>query len=187
MIMKHLGWVGMFIPNARTGATQPDYFVLQGKFSTPVQVSHNSSLGEWMNLTVCTPCGPGSIPNRGGVFQGIFPNWSHSANPSWASVTENGAISPQWHHTACGQLGGRPNFNYGQTMAGKKCTTSIAHAKTNLRLVSIEVARLPMVCSKLGLQPPANFCHCNAGVSIQVAIVSTSNLPCCRGRESGPY
>ena len=34
---------------------------------------HDSSVGKWMNLTVCPPCGPGSIPGHGGVFQGIFP------------------------------------------------------------------------------------------------------------------
>ena len=48
-------------------------------------------------------------------FKGVFPGWSHSANPSWASVAENGSIAPQWHRTTCGQRGGRPTFNYGQT------------------------------------------------------------------------
>jgi len=28
---------------------------------------------KWMNLTVCLPHGPVSIPSHGGVFQGIFP------------------------------------------------------------------------------------------------------------------
>jgi len=41
--------------------------------------------------------------------------------------------------------------------------------------------------SKLGLRPPANFSHCDAGVFIQVAIVATANLPCFGGRESGHY
>jgi len=31
-----------------------------------------------MYLTVSPPCGPGSTPDRGGVFQGIFPGWSHT-------------------------------------------------------------------------------------------------------------
>jgi len=39
--------------------------------------------------------------------QSIPRDFSHSANPSWASVAENGSISPQWHHTTCGQRGGR--------------------------------------------------------------------------------
>jgi len=52
-------------------------------------------------------------------FKGFFPGWSHSANPSWASVAENGSISPQWHHTICGQWGGRPKSNHGQTMADR--------------------------------------------------------------------
>ena len=41
-------------------------------------------------------------------------------NPSWASAAENGLISPQWHHTTCGQRGGRPKSNHGQTTADRK-------------------------------------------------------------------
>jgi len=33
---------------------------------------HDSSVGESMYLTVCPPCGPGTMPIRGGVFQGIY-------------------------------------------------------------------------------------------------------------------
>jgi len=44
----------------------------------------------------------------------------HSANPSWASVAENGSISPQRNHATCGQRGGRPKFNHGQTIADRK-------------------------------------------------------------------
>ena len=33
---------------------------------------HDSSVGEWMYLTVCPLCGPGSISSRGGVSQGTF-------------------------------------------------------------------------------------------------------------------
>jgi len=51
--------------------------------------------------------------------KGIFPDWSHSDNNSGASVAENDLISPQSHHTTCGQQGGRPMCNYGQTMAEK--------------------------------------------------------------------
>ena len=36
-------------------------------------------------------------------FKRFFPGWSHSTKPSWASVAENGSISPQRHHTTCGQ------------------------------------------------------------------------------------
>jgi len=61
----------------------------------PCGPGHDNSVGEWMNLTVCPPCGPGPIPGRGGIFQGIFPGCSHSANPFWTSVAENGSISPQ--------------------------------------------------------------------------------------------
>jgi len=58
-------------------------------------------------------------PSHGRIFQGIFFGLITSANPSWASVAENGSISLQWHHTACGQRGGRPKYNYGQKMAEK--------------------------------------------------------------------
>jgi len=35
-------------------------------------VSHDSSVGELMHLTVCLLCGQGLIPSRGSVFQGVF-------------------------------------------------------------------------------------------------------------------
>jgi len=35
-------------------------------------------------------------------------------------VAENGSISPQRHHITCGQRGGRPKFNHGQTMADRE-------------------------------------------------------------------
>ena len=50
------------------------------------------------------------LPTVAGYFKGFLPGWSHSVNPSWASVAKNGSISPQWHHTTCGQRGGRPEI-----------------------------------------------------------------------------
>jgi len=51
-----------------------------------------------MYLTVCPPCGPGSIPGRGRVFRGIF---------SWLITLcqrdRNGSISPRSRHATCGQ------------------------------------------------------------------------------------
>ena len=38
-------------------------------------------------------------------FKGFFPGWSHSANPSWASVSENGSNSPQWVTFSMGHAG----------------------------------------------------------------------------------
>jgi len=46
-----------------------------------------------MYLIVCPLSGFGSIPGLDRVFQGIFPSQLHTANPSWASVAENGSIS----------------------------------------------------------------------------------------------
>jgi len=34
------------------------------------------------------------FPAAAECFKGFFPGWSHSANPFWSSVAENGAISP---------------------------------------------------------------------------------------------
>ena len=75
---------------------------------------HDSSVGEWMYLTVCSRHGADSIPSHGRVFQGLFPWLITRCQPAWASEAENGSISPQWHHTNCGQWGGRPKLNYEQ-------------------------------------------------------------------------
>jgi len=60
------------------------------------------------------------FPVMAEYFKDIFPGWSHSASPSWASVSENSSISPQWHHTTCGHRGGRLESNHGQTLAQRK-------------------------------------------------------------------
>jgi len=86
-------------------------------------VSHDSSMGDWMNPTVCPPCGPSSIPSRGWVFQGIFPWLLTLCQPILSQ--RPGSISPQWHHATCGQRGGRPQFYYGQTMAEEKKSGNI--------------------------------------------------------------
>jgi len=52
-------------------------------------------------------------------FRGIFPGWSHSANPSRVRLAENGSIFSKWHHTTCGQCGGRLTLNHWQTLAEK--------------------------------------------------------------------
>jgi len=43
-------------------------------------VSDDSSMGEWMYLTVCALRGLGSISAHGGYFKRSFLGWSHSAN-----------------------------------------------------------------------------------------------------------
>ena len=63
-----------------------------------------------------------SQPRRS-ISGDFFPGWSHSANLSWASVAESGSISPPWHHTTCGQRGGRPKSNHGLTMADRNKTS----------------------------------------------------------------
>ena len=44
----------------------------------------------------------------------------NTLNPSLASVAENGPISPQLHHTICGQRRGRSKSNHERTMADWK-------------------------------------------------------------------
>ena len=51
-----------------------------------------------------------SQPRRS-ISKDFISGWSHFVNPSWASVTENGSISPPWHHTTCGQWGGSPTMD----------------------------------------------------------------------------
>jgi len=64
---------------------------------------------QWNSSLSVLPAARVQFPATAEYFKGFFPGWSHSANPSWASVVaENGSISPQWHHTTCGQRGGRP-------------------------------------------------------------------------------
>jgi len=56
---------------------------------TTSKVSHDSSVGEWMYLTVCLTRDTGLFPSYRRVFKRFFPGWSHCANPSWASVAAN--------------------------------------------------------------------------------------------------
>ena len=38
-----------------------------------VAPGYDSSVGELMYHSVCSRCGPGSIPGHGGIYKGIFP------------------------------------------------------------------------------------------------------------------
>ena len=46
------------------------------------------------------------------ISSDFSPCWSHSANPAWPSITENGSISSEWHHATCEHQGGRPASNH---------------------------------------------------------------------------
>jgi len=73
-------------------------------------------IAQWDSSLSVLPVTRVQFPTTAEYSKGLFPGWSHSTNPSWASVAENGSISPQWHHTTCGQRGGRPKSNHGQTI-----------------------------------------------------------------------
>jgi len=74
---------------------------------------------EWIPLSVLPWPGFNSQP-WWSIFKGFLPGRSHSANPSWVSVTDNGSISPKWHHTTCAHRGGRLKSDHWQTMAERK-------------------------------------------------------------------
>ena len=87
-------------------------------------------IAQWDSSLSVLPMARVQFPATAEYFKRFFPGWSHSANPSWASVAENGSISPQRHHTTCGQRGGRLKFNHAQTMADRK--KNCASRKYNL-------------------------------------------------------
>jgi len=50
-----------------------------------------------MNLTVCPPCSPGSIPSHGRIFQGIFHTLPTRPEPAWQKMAQsplNGTTQP---------------------------------------------------------------------------------------------
>jgi len=57
-------------------------------------VGHDNLVGEWMHLAVLSIARV-QFPAMAEYFEWFFPGWSHSANPFWASVAENGSISSQ--------------------------------------------------------------------------------------------
>jgi len=60
-----------------TGVHEPQGILLgpfgQSNGCCAAEVSHDSLVGEWLDLTVCPSCGPGSILGHNGEIQGIFP------------------------------------------------------------------------------------------------------------------
>ena len=84
-------------------------------------MSRNKSImiARWDSSLSVLPVGRAQFPTTAEYSNGFFPGWPHSANPSWASVSENGSISPHWHHTNWRQRGGRPKSNHRWTMADR--------------------------------------------------------------------
>ena len=70
-------------------------------------------IAQWNSSLSVLPVARVQFPATAEYFKGLFADWSHSVNSFRASVAENGSISPQWHHTTCGQRGGRPMSNHG--------------------------------------------------------------------------
>ena len=61
-------------------------------------------IAQWDSSLSVLPVARVQFPATAEYFKGFFPSWSHSANPSWASVAENGSISPQWVTFSMGHL-----------------------------------------------------------------------------------
>jgi len=98
-------------------------------------ISYRVISHEQMYLTVYPPCGPGSIPDRGEVFRGIF---------SW--------LEPTWQKMAQSPLsrGERPKSNYGQTMAEVKTLCCV------LVRVSLLLLDLRWILDRYGFLPHLN-------------------------------
>jgi len=99
-------------------------------------------IAKWDSSLTVLPVARVQFPARAEYFKGFFPGWSHSANPSWASVAENGSISPQWHHTTCGQRGGRPKSNHGQTMADRKKSAGLLYSTKSMALLPEHITQI---------------------------------------------
>ena len=90
----------------------------------PDRVRHDSSVGEWMYLTVNPLHGLGSIPGSGREIQVSFPWPITLCQPSWASAAESGSISAQWHYTNCGHWRRGRKSNHGQPITEKMTQTT---------------------------------------------------------------
>jgi len=55
-------------------------------------VSYGGSMGEWMYSLSVLSVAPVQFPATAENFKGLPPGGSHSANPTWAGVAENGSI-----------------------------------------------------------------------------------------------
>jgi len=92
-------------------------------------------IARWDSSLSLLPVAGVQFPATAEYFKGVFPGWSHSANPSWASVAENGSIYPQWHHTTCAQRGGRPKSNHGQTMADRRTSLRFSNRSQPSKII----------------------------------------------------
>ena len=90
-----------------------------------IQVSNDSSVGESMNLTICPPCGPGSIPSYDRAQHGIFPWLITLCQPTLSQRGRKRANSHQWHHTTCRRReGSTMNRQWLKTKIQNTCNNS---------------------------------------------------------------
>jgi len=98
------------------------------------------------------------------IAHGLSSPWPGFNSQPWRSISRDFSLAdrtlpirpePAWqkiaqsplkdHHTTCGQRGGRPKFNHGQTMADKKRDSGIAGKSTGLATVASLVQILVVV------------------------------------------
>ena len=80
-------------------------------------------IAQWDSSLSVLPVARVQFPAMAEYFKGFFPGWSHSANPPWASVAENGSISPQW-----------VTFSMGHASASRKSPNDAPWETLSLRL-----------------------------------------------------
>jgi len=80
-------------------------------------------IAQWDSSLSVHPVARVQFPAMAEYFKGFFPGWSHSSNPSWASVAENGSISPQW-----------VTFSMGHASASRKSPNDAPWETLSLRL-----------------------------------------------------
>jgi len=129
--------------------------IAQWDSSLPVFPVARVMITQWDTSLPVLPVARVQFPATAEYFKGFLPGWSHSANPSWASLGENGSIPPQWHHTTCGQRGGRPKFNHGQTMADRKnCMTYQTGNASRDELLHHRMTHPPILSSYKSISGP---------------------------------
>jgi len=109
-------------------------------------------IAQWENECISQAVGRIQLPATAEYFNEFFPDWSYSANLSWASLTEKGSISPQWHHATCGHRGRRPRSNHGQVMGEIKYKRQF-YGKT----IIVRIPKTWEVSCHIGIKPASKW------------------------------
>ena len=79
-------------------------------------LDNKDMIARWDSSLSVLPVARVQFPVTAKHFKRFFSGWSCPASPSWASVAENGPISPSMaSYNLCGHWGGRLKSSQGQT------------------------------------------------------------------------